>query len=149
MYFVDRKKIEDILQYMERIHQSFQQIHNLESPVEQLALERMAQGWIEGMIDVGNQMIDGFIMRDPGSYEDILDILEDEEVISAEETKGLKHVLTLRKELVQHYTGIQHDSFQHIMLEEKNAMAAFPDNIRNYLEKELGPVSAFLPEEDK
>ena len=29
-------------------------------------------------------MIDGFIMRDPGSYEDIIDIMEDERVITTE-----------------------------------------------------------------
>ena len=34
------------------------------------------------MMDVGNLMIDGFIMRDPGSYEDIIDILIDEKVIT-------------------------------------------------------------------
>ena len=35
-------------------------------------------------------MIDGFIMRDPGSYEDIIDILMDERVISAEEGQAMK-----------------------------------------------------------
>ena len=29
-------------------------------------------------------MIDGFIMRDPGGYEDIIDIMEDEKVITKE-----------------------------------------------------------------
>ena len=37
---------------------------------------------IESIIDVGNTMIDGFIMRDPGGYEDIIDIMEDEKVIT-------------------------------------------------------------------
>ena len=35
---------------------------------------------MESMMDVGNLMIDGFIMRDPGSYEDIIDILVDEKL---------------------------------------------------------------------
>ena len=48
----------------------------------QLALERMVQISIDSVLDVGNAMIDGFIMRDPGSYEDIIDILLDEKVIT-------------------------------------------------------------------
>ncbi|SDH69722.1 DUF86 domain-containing protein [Alteribacillus bidgolensis] len=147
MYFVDRKKIEEILTYMDHLYSAFPEAKQASSTVEQLALERMAQGWIEGMIDVGNQMIDGFIMRDPGSYEDILDILEDEQVVPSEETKGLKEVLTLRKDLVQHYTNIKHDVFRDKISAQEAAVKNFPDRIRTYLEKELGPVSAFLPEE--
>ncbi|WP_158737814.1 DUF86 domain-containing protein [Alteribacillus sp. YIM 98480] len=147
MYFVDRKKIEEILTYMDHLYNAFPEAKLAASTVEQLALERIAQGWVEGMIDVGNQMIDGFIMRDPGSYEDILDILEDEQVIPSEETKGLKEVLTLRKDLVQHYTKIKHDVFRNKISEQEAAVKNFPDRIRTYLEKELGPVSAFLPDE--
>ena len=42
-------------------------------------------------------MIDGFIMRDPGSYEDIIDIMEDERVITTEMAVPLKKVIELRK----------------------------------------------------
>lgn len=42
------------------------------------------------MLDVGNAVIDGFIMRDPGSYEDIIDILQDEKVISEEKAMQFK-----------------------------------------------------------
>ncbi len=59
------------------------------------ALERIAHVIIESIIDVGNSMIDGFIMRDPGSYEDIIDIMEDEKVITAEMADPLKHVIEL------------------------------------------------------
>ena len=54
-------------------------------------------------------MIDGFIMRDPGSYEDIIDILMDERVISAEEGQGMKEVILLRKMLTQDYIQMNHD----------------------------------------
>ena len=42
-------------------------------------------------------MIDGFIMRDPGSYEDIIDILMDERVISEEDGQGMKEVIPSSK----------------------------------------------------
>ena len=60
------------------------------SLIESLALARLAHVIVESMIDVGNTMIDGFIMRDPGGYEDIIDIMEDEKVITAEMSDPLK-----------------------------------------------------------
>ena len=42
-------------------------------------------------------MIDGFIMRDPGSYEDIIDIMEDEKVITSEMSDPLKRVIESEK----------------------------------------------------
>ena len=42
-------------------------------------------------------MIDGFIMRDPGSYEDIIDILIDEKVIANEKEKPFKELISYAK----------------------------------------------------
>ena len=61
---------------------------------------------IESIIDVGNSMIDGFIMRDPGSYEDIIDIMEDERVITPEMADPLKQVIELRKMIVREFTKV-------------------------------------------
>lgn len=77
MYFVDQKKIEETLVYVEQI---LNEVHHqrIDSFKDKLFLERAAEVMIESMLDVGNMMIDGFIMRDPGSFEDIIDILIDE-----------------------------------------------------------------------
>lgn len=148
MYFVDRKKIEEMLTYMESLHTPFEEIKRLQNDVEKLALERIAHGWIEAMIDVGNQMIDGFIMRDPGSYTDIIDILWDEKVIPTVESDQLKEIVELRKLLVQSYTTIDHAHFLDVLTKNHRAVQEFPERIRAYLEEELGPVSAFLPGEE-
>ncbi|MEB4616704.1 DUF86 domain-containing protein, partial [Leucobacter sp. M11] len=63
------------------------------SEMEKLGLERIGHTLIESVLDVGNSMIDGFIMRDPGSYEDIIDILLDEKVINDEMSKDLKRLI--------------------------------------------------------
>ena len=65
---------------------------------------------IESFLDVGNSMIDGFIMRDPGSYEDIIDILDDEKVITTEMCEGFKKIVSLRKNLQQDYTTVDHNT---------------------------------------
>lgn len=72
MYFVDRDKIERLLLYMDGLVQELDQ-HQYASFMEKLSLERIVHMTIESMLDVGNMMIDGFIMRDPGSYNDIIE----------------------------------------------------------------------------
>ncbi|OCA81429.1 hypothetical protein A8F95_16540 [Bacillus wudalianchiensis] len=116
-----------------------------EAAIEQAALERIAHIVIESMLDVGNAMIDGFIMRDPGSYEDIVDILEDEQVIEKEAAASLKAVVALRKMLVQHYTTVDYKEVKRVFEENFSALEQFPAQVRAYLTNELGPVSAFKP----
>ncbi|MDM5200368.1 DUF86 domain-containing protein [Fictibacillus enclensis] len=149
MYFVDRKKIEQNLVYLEYLLKHLDELSGGGSSIEKLALERSAHVIIEGMMDVGNAMIDGFIMRDPGSYDDILDILEDEKVITASDAKGLKQVISLRKMLVQEFSNVDHDAIHSILADNKDPLNNFPFRVRSYIEKELGPVSAFLPEDQQ
>lgn len=148
MYFVDREKIEATLVYMEKNVTLFSEQSSWTTPIEQLALERIAQTIIESILDVGNSMIDGFIMRDPGSYEDIVDILEDESVVTADDAKQLKAVIRLRKMLVQEYHAVLHRELKTTLELNIGAVQGFPTAIRHYLEHELGPVSAFLPEKN-
>lgn len=143
MYFVDRQKIEHILRFYEQHLVVFSEQLKWESTIEKKALERVVHLLIENVLDVGNAMIDGFIMRDPGSYDDIIDILVDEKVVQTEEEQGLKAVINLRKVLVQDYLDVKHDEVIHVVQENKEVLNQFPTRIRTYLENELGPVSAF------
>jgi uncharacterized protein YutE (UPF0331/DUF86 family) len=88
-------------------------------------------------------MIDGFIMRDPGSYEDIIDILMDEKVVSAETGGILKKLIGYRKMLVQMYTQVNHTELHTEFAANLESFTVFACNVREYLENELGPVSAF------
>lgn len=143
MYFIDREKIEAILKYLEKQIELFSKLTSIQDPFQAKALERIVQMLIETLTDVGNAMIDGFIMRDPGSYDDIIDILLDEQVITSEMADSFKKVLPLRKELVQNYTELNHENMYELVKAELDAYAQFPNRVRNYLENELGPVSAF------
>lgn len=144
MYFVDRIKIEQMLRFLEA------QLARLEEKQDwnqdefsQLALERLIQVSIDSVLDVGNAMIDGFIMRDPGSFEDIIEILLDEKVITDEIATQFKNVLPLRKMLVQDYLEVSHEQLLTVLNENKSAFTQYPELIRSYLTNELGPVSAF------
>ncbi|HET7657697.1 MAG TPA: DUF86 domain-containing protein [Bacillales bacterium] len=146
MYFVDRQQIETLLIYMEKELAFFKQHDSWNEEVDKLALERLVHVLIESVIDVGNQIIDGFIMRDPGSYADIIDILNDEAVISNEEAASLASLIEVRKELVRSYSTVDHDRLLKVVTDQLPALKDFPAAVRRYLNEELGPVSAFSNE---
>ncbi|MBW8351647.1 DUF86 domain-containing protein [Bacillus sp. IITD106] len=143
MYFVDREKIEEILLFMEKQIELIQNHNSWESEIEKSALERGVHTIIEAILDTGNAMIDGFIMRDPGSYEDIVDILTDEKVVDKELSLVLKEIISFRKMLVQQYTNVDHDVLLNVVSTSINGLQTFPEKVRTYLTNELGPVSAF------
>ena len=147
MYFIDRNQISESLDHMEELLAIYRNGSNwADDEIRSLALERIVHVIIESIIDVGNSMIDGFIMRDPGSYEDIIDIMEDERVITTEMAVPLKQVIELRKMIVREFTKVDVAKINTIFLEEIDVLEEFPKKVRHYLENELGPVSAFLPE---
>lgn len=145
MYFVDQKKIEEILSYMDQILEELaSQSYNSFS--EKLTLERVVHVLIESIIDVGNLMIDGFIMRDPGSYEDIIDILVDEKVIPKDDENNYKSIVGLRKKLVKDYWAIDHSELSKVVKENRKTLDRFSKHIHTYLKNELGVANAFMPD---
>nr|WP_283164750.1 DUF86 domain-containing protein [Lysinibacillus sp. Bpr_S20] len=148
VYFVDRNKITKNLQYLDGLLAILESEDSwLENDMKKLALERIGHNVMESMMDVGNLMIDGFIMRDPGSYEDIIDILIDEKVVSTEMEAPLKAVVGLRKMLVREFTDVDVQEVVHVLTTTLPALKQFSPAVNSYLTNELGPVSAFLPED--
>jgi uncharacterized protein YutE (UPF0331/DUF86 family) len=148
MYFVDSKLIEKRLTYFDKMVSEFSKTDVPRTFETEKAVERMCQMMIEVMMDVGNQMIDGFIMRDPGSYEDIVHILVDEKVVSKEDGKAFEALLLWRKELMQNYIDVNIVDLFDAFKNQSNTLDHFSRKIRLYLENELGPVSAFLPKNE-
>lgn len=146
MYFVNRSEIEAILSNMDDLLTEVKEQTTFSSPLQQLGLERLVHVLIESILDVGNMMIDGFIMRDPGSYHDIIDILVDEKVLAIEEEKQYKSFIDLRQMIVQDYLAIDHNHVQHVFSTTKETIETFSLRIRTYLENELGVANAFSNE---
>ena len=150
MYFVDRNKITITLAHLDEIIEILEKEENwLKDDLSILALQRIGHNMMEAMMDVGNLVIDGFIMRDPGSYEDIVDILVDEKVITPEMEKPLKEVVGLRKMIVREFVQVNNEEVIKVLTTNLNAVKQFSPRVTSYLENELGPVSAFLPEKEK
>lgn len=143
MYFIDRNKMDSILIYMDELLNQYQSQDAFSSSIEKLGLERIIHMWIESFVDVGNMMIDGFIMRDPGSYEDIIDILVDEKVLAEKDSGIYKNVVKLRSLLLREYTHLNHQELSKKFAESLSVLATFSGSVRKYVREELGPVHAF------
>lgn len=136
-YQVNTKRIEEQLTYLERCFSVIAQLQNKPlSETEEFALARALQIAVECIIDVGSLMIDGFLMRDPGGYRDIVEILEDEQVISPDLAFTIKSWVQLRERLIRHYTDVS----QKELIEAAKSVSKirlFIQSVQNYLEKEL------------
>ena len=146
MYLIDRSKITETIAYLNSLLALYETKKSWHSLEDQLALERLTHNIVESIIDVGNSMIDGFIMRDPGSYDDIIDILTDERVISTEMDAPLKQVIGLRKSLVRDFMKMDHQNIILVLDKNLSELQSFGPKVEHYLVHELGPVSAFIPE---
>lgn len=145
MYFVNRSEIEQIITHMDSLLQEIKD-KQYSSLIEKLGLERLSHVIIESIVDVGNLMIDGFIMRDPGSYHDIIDILIDEKVIPEQDESSYKAIIDLRQMLVQEYLKIDHNRLKDVLFTNKDVLMQFSHHIRTYLDNELGVANAFSNE---
>ncbi|WP_019121436.1 DUF86 domain-containing protein [Brevibacillus massiliensis] len=143
MYNVDTNRIEEVLAYMERSVELLRGLAAREDaqlmadPVAMAAAERGLHLSLEAIADVGNALIDGFIMRDPGSYADIVEILRDERVIDDAEAKVLTDVVAFRKQLVIEYTQVPALDMLRLIRSSLDTLAQFPVRVRSYLKAEL------------
>lgn len=137
LYDLNTKRINDQLAYLDKCLQVLEQ-----APVDQLsteqrfAVERALHIAVECMIDVGSVMIDGFIMRDPGGYHDIVDILLDERVIPSDLAVLLGNWIQLREQLVRAYTSIEAAELLARTSEAKD-VRGFIECVQKYVAKEL------------
>lgn len=146
MYFVNRSEIEQTLAHMDSLLQEIKTTQDFNTPIEKLGLERLVHILVESILDVGNMMIDGFIMRDPGSYHDIIDILIDELVIPEKDEASYKAIIDLRQIIVQNYLAIDHKNLETVLFREKAVLMEFITHINAYLDNELGVANAFSNE---
>ena len=144
MYQVNREKINEILNFMNRNYEIMKPLTTLtqeefiQDQIIVLATERVLHSSMEAIIDVGNHIIDGFIMRDPGSYTDIIEILRDEQVLPEEIAQQFKDFIAYRKDLVTDYTNTTPEKVHHILVQYFSLLTTFEEYVQAYLKKELG-----------
>lgn len=119
------------------------------------ALKRTAEAWdgsvMLGMVqeralhlatevvtDVGSYLIDGFIMRDASSYEDIMEINHEEKVFDDDIYRVLRELVGLRKPLVQEYYSWKRAEIHPLTPVLPDILDRFAVQVREYIRQELG-----------
>lgn len=105
--------------------------------IEGLAQERALHLAAEIATDVGHALIDGFVMRDASSYEDIIDIIAEEGVVDDQVAATMRNLVLLRKTLVQDYAEWPRGELHTLTPELPRALMGFSDQVEAYLAKEL------------
>ncbi len=107
------------------------------SMLEGLAQERALHLSIETITDVGSFLIDGFIMRDASSYEDIIEITGEEGVFPGNMLVTLTELVKLRKPLVQDYYSWSRSELHPLTEKLTAVLPAFRQAVLDYLSREL------------
>ncbi|MEF3303714.1 DUF86 domain-containing protein [Paenibacillus sp. GYB003] len=105
--------------------------------IRMLAQERVLHLSVELVTDVGSLLIDGFLMRDASSYEDIVDIVYGEGVFAKELYEPLQQLVRLRKPLVQEYARAERDKLHPLTARLPELLTEFGESVRRFIEKEL------------
>ncbi|SFI87477.1 DUF86 domain-containing protein [Thermoflavimicrobium dichotomicum] len=136
IYEVNTDRIDRQLRYLEKCIQVLEQARVEEmNQVVEFAVARAVHLAVECMIDVGSVMIDGFIMRDPGGYLDIVDILEDEQVIDSSLASRIKEKVHFRDKLVRYYDELKKEDLEQYG-QDTETYRQFIQSVESYLEKE-------------
>ncbi|WP_114603777.1 DUF86 domain-containing protein [Staphylococcus sp. EZ-P03] len=138
MYFVDKDKLTYKLNYLQKLTEDYS-----ENKENHYAFERIAQMLIESSVDIGNMVIDAFVLRDPGNYKDVIDILELEKVISAKTQQGINKTVDVRKRFVHQYDQLDTDDLIPLFDASLEDYRNFIDEVVNFLNNENVPVTAF------
>lgn len=141
MYYVNRKQIEIILAQIPDITTGLQAVTASwnGNTLTGLIQERCLHLAIEVVTDVGSCLIDGFIMRDAGSYEDIISIIHEEKVFGGSEIyEKLIELVALRKPLVQDYFAWDRSVLHPLTPVLATVLEQFASEVGRYLDQELG-----------
>lgn len=139
MYYVNVEQITVRLQAMDDIAKA---LHDLAAQWQGSLLEGMAQERalhlaVETVTDVGSYIIDGFIMRDASSYEDIIEITGEEGVFPAFMQDKLMELVKLRKPLVQQYYEWDRSTLHPLTEELAKILPEYKIAVEQYLKNEI------------
>jgi len=140
LYYVNRTSIEEKLACVPDIARALSELAAewRGTLLQGLAQERALHLSVEIVTDVGNSLIDGFLMRDASSYEDIIDIIAGESVLPADVAEPVRRLVQLRKPLVQDYSVWARSELHGLTLELPVLLNRFSEHVREYLRNELG-----------
>ncbi|MDP5275725.1 DUF86 domain-containing protein [Chengkuizengella axinellae] len=141
MYYVNQDQINLRLEFIERlvemIPDSIENQKESPSVINGLAQERILHLALESVTDIGSYIIDGFLMRDASSYEDIIEIIYGEKVFPPHLLEPLLSLVKMRKKLVQEYFNFDQSEIFPLLSQLPDILAEFSQSVKNYLKQEI------------
>lgn len=138
MYFVNKTQLNTKLNYLQQLIHEYPQAKN-----NHYAFERIAHMLIESSVDIGNMIIDAFILRDPGNYKDVIDIMALEKVISKETQDHINQTVDVRKQFVHYYDELDTQALHPVFDEALPYYQSYIEEVIQFLENENVPITAF------
>ena len=138
MYFVNKEKLDKKINYLQQLVNDYPKYRD-----NHYAFERISQMLIESSVDIGNMIIDGFILRDPGNYKDVIDILELENVISKDTQNNVNQTVDVRKQFVHFYDELDTIQLKPLFDKTLDYYQQFIDEVIQFLNNENVPITAF------
>lgn len=137
VYYLNHEQIgekHDFLIWLADVSRQVQEAY-LRNPgvVSALAQERVLHLAIETATDLANLLIDGFMMRDPSSYEDIIDILATEQVLDSETAALMCQLVRERKLLQQSFIELDRDKMHPILPQIPQLLTTFAKQCVEYV----------------
>lgn len=138
MYFVNKEQLNTKLNYIQKLTEDYE-----DNKANTYAFERIGQMLIESSVDIGNMIIDGFILRDPGNYKDVIDILALEKVISTQTQDYINQTIDVRKQFVFLYDQLEDSNLIPLFDQAIPYYQQFVAEVVKFLKSENVPVTAF------
>ncbi|PWK11352.1 type VII toxin-antitoxin system HepT family RNase toxin [Tumebacillus permanentifrigoris] len=105
----------------------------LAQPILQAAGERSLHIALECLTDIGNLIIDALVMRDAASYEDIFEILTEEQVFTRDFYEHFIGAIRFRKLLAHEYLRLEKADVWHAVRTYAQDFATIRDSIATYV----------------
>ncbi|WP_138753618.1 DUF86 domain-containing protein [Paenibacillus sinopodophylli] len=139
MYYVNREQIAVRLDSIVEVAAALDMLAaNWQGTLlEGLAQERALHLAVETVTDVGSFLIDGFILRDASSYEDIIEISGEAGAFPADMQSTLIELVKLRKPLVQEYYVWERAELHPLSRTLSTILPIYKQAVEEYLEREL------------
>ncbi|WP_010275050.1 DUF86 domain-containing protein [Paenibacillus senegalensis] len=149
MYYINREQLNARFAFMAGLIEASREVigqadEDGSHALKRLAEERLLHLAIENITDIGSLMIDGFLMRDASSYEDIVEILLGEKVFPEEVGKPVIELVKLRKPLVQNYFELDRSALKPHLERLPGLLEQFAASAQSFIERELGAAGQSL-----
>ena len=143
LYPIDKTKVDELLQYIDELQPTVMKMAEVDSAlleqdsVHRLAAERLILLLTEAFTDVFALIIDGLMLRDPGSYQDMVEIMTLEGALPKEYGEKLEELVAFRGRLVRDYVHVSAAELIATLRLLGQIFPPFTGYIRAFLDHEL------------